>query len=249
MKTGFIIQARIGSTRLPNKTILPFYNNKCILELIIEKLKAFNLPIIIATTIQKADDIIVQITEGAKALVFRGDEFDVLKRFIYASKNYLISNIIRICADNPFIASEGIKTIIDEFTLNPSDYLSYKLENNLPAIRSHFGLWAEMTTLKALEQVASFTDESVYQEHVTNYIYSNPDKFNIRWLMAPEICFSRKDIRLTIDTIEDFENQKEIFFRINKENPNYSINDIIRFLDENSKYLLIMKNQIKLNSK
>jgi spore coat polysaccharide biosynthesis protein SpsF (cytidylyltransferase family) len=103
---GIIIQARTGSARLPGKTLLPFFEDKSILDIIIENIQNhFQEKIIIATTQNTQDEKIVEIAKRNKVLWFRGNEENVLKRFIDAAKNFGLNTIIRICGDNPFISS------------------------------------------------------------------------------------------------------------------------------------------------
>ena len=102
---GIIIQARTGSTRLPFKMTLPFFNDRGILELLLSRLKKAGLAdkTIVATTENVRDDIICNIARNAGVSYFRGSESDVLDRFIQAANHYYVSKIIRICADNPFL--------------------------------------------------------------------------------------------------------------------------------------------------
>ena len=81
------------------------------------------------------------------------------------------------------------------------------------------------------------TDENLYHEHVTNFIYANPDDFNIKFFNIHEEIDSHNDIRLTIDTKIDFDIQKEIFNKIYKEKPNFNAFDVLNFLNENKEYL------------
>ena len=108
-ETGIIIQARTGSTRLPNKIFLPFYKEKGILELIIDRIKnSIDLPIVIATTEKSKDDKIVELAGEKEIACFRGSELNVLNRYIKTAEKFNFSNIIRICADNPFLDIEDL---------------------------------------------------------------------------------------------------------------------------------------------
>ena len=95
MKTAFIVQARMGSTRLPQKVLRPFYEGKCILELLISKLNQIaNTKIIIATSLNAENNIIEQFCKEHSVICFRGEENDVLKRFVDAANAYGIDHII-----------------------------------------------------------------------------------------------------------------------------------------------------------
>ncbi len=245
--TGLIIQARTTSTRLPGKVILPFDNQRSILEILIDRLKNhFNKEkIIVATTTNPEDDTIVGLCKKTNTAYYRGDENNVLQRFIEAAEKFDIRNIVRINADNPFLLPGYIQNLIDRF--NEVDYLSYCFDDGTPVIKSHIGLFAEMTRLETLKKVARLTGEPLYREHVTNYIYSHPQKFKINLLPLPGLIKNRKDIRLTVDTKRDFEMAREIYKKTGEKN--LDIEHLITLIDNNSDWKTIMLKEIKNNAK
>ncbi|MEJ2278461.1 MAG: hypothetical protein P8Y70_12040 [Candidatus Lokiarchaeota archaeon] len=109
---GIIIQARTGSTRYPNKVIKKIHGDKNILDYLIENLKTLNQRIIVATTNKTQDDIIVEVARKNSVDYYRGDEENVLMRYINSAKQYGISKIIRITGDNVFIQPELIKPFL-----------------------------------------------------------------------------------------------------------------------------------------
>ena len=141
-KVTFIIQARLSSTRLPNKVILPFWNGKTILNLLIEKLKKFHdCRIILATSELPANIQLVDVAQKANIGYFQGSENDVLQRFIDAAESQDAEHIIRICADNPFLDVDAIEELLTEIRTNDNyDYISF-LVNGSPSIKTHFGFW------------------------------------------------------------------------------------------------------------
>jgi spore coat polysaccharide biosynthesis protein SpsF len=247
--TGIIIQARTGSTRMPEKVIQPFYLQQTILDLLLEKAKKVNLPVVLATTVNPSDDRIVTLAGQHEIPVFRGSESDVLDRFIQAAHQYGFEKIIRICADNPFLDLASLQLLANAFATSDADYLGFQLEGDKPSILTHFGFWAEAVQLNALEKVASLTDEKLYHEHVTNFVYGNPALFNVQFLKADPLVFSRTDIRMTLDTPEDFFLQKEIYATIRQQNPTFGIREIVAFLDNHPEILDQMKHQIQKNQK
>jgi spore coat polysaccharide biosynthesis protein SpsF (cytidylyltransferase family) len=248
-KLGIIIQARTGSTRMPEKVILPFYKGQSILDLLLEKVKKLDNSVVLATTINPSDDRICKLAEKHHVSVFRGSENDVLDRFIQAAVKYSFSKIIRVCADNPFLDLAEMRTLINKFSYSDADYLSFKLAGNKPSILTHFGFWAEAVGLDALEKAQKLTSERLYHEHVTNYIYSNPGLFKVKYLPADPLVLYRTDIRMTLDTPEDFEIQKQIFAAISKENPNFAISEIVGWLDRHPEILGQLKCEILRNQK
>ncbi|HZL11225.1 MAG TPA: glycosyltransferase family protein [Prolixibacteraceae bacterium] len=246
---GIILQARTGSTRMPEKVILPFYQEKSILDLLLEKAKKLNVPVVLATTVNPSDDRICLLAEKHQVQVFRGSENDVLERFIQAAQQFGFSKIIRVCADNPFLDLTGMQQLINEFRKSDADYLGFHLDGNKPSILTHFGFWTEAVRLNALEKTQIQTTEKLYHEHVTNFIYGNPSLFKVQFMPADPLVFSRSDIRMTLDTPEDFEIQKEIFAAISKENPNFAIPEIVNWLDRHPEILDQMKREILKNQK
>lgn len=247
--TGIILQARTGSTRMPEKVILPFYGELSILDLIILKAKQTRLPVVLATTNNPSDDRICLLAAKHQVPTFRGSENDVLDRFIQAARQFKFSKIIRICADNPFLDRAEMERLIAGFEQSDADYLSFQLAGNKPSILTHFGFWTEAVRLDALEKVQKLTGEKLYHEHVTNYIYGNPKLFRVQFLRTNELVFNRTDIRLTLDTAEDFEIQKKIFAALSTEKTNFAIPEIVEWLDRHPEILEIMKEEIRRNQK
>ena len=246
---GIILQARTGSTRMPEKVIRPFFNEKSILDLLIEKVQKLGVPAVLATTVNPSDDRICELADRHDFPVFRGSENDVLDRFIQGAREHKFDKIIRVCADNPFLDLAGMKTLIEAFEKSDTDYLSFQLAGNKPSILTHFGFWTEAVRLDALEKAQQLTNEKLYHEHVTNFIYGNPAIFNVQFIPADPLVFSRTDIRMTLDTPEDFKIQQQIFATISKENPNFGIPEIVNWLDRHPEILEIMKNEILKNQK
>lgn len=250
MKYTFIIQARLGSTRLPQKILLPFYEGKSILDLLIDKLKRVeNVDIILATSKNSINDPLEAIAEKNYIKCFRGSENDVLQRFIDAAEFFGSSHIIRVCSDNPFIELRSINRLIEFATVNPQyDYISFNV-NGIPSIKTHYGFWTEYVSLDALKKVASLTDVPLYHEHVTNYIYTHPEFFNYHLLNTSSILQDCEKVRLTIDTEMDFKSAQIVYKELCHANPYPTIERIIHFLDSNPSFYQTMEQEIFKNSK
>jgi spore coat polysaccharide biosynthesis protein SpsF len=234
---------------MPEKVILPFFQEQSILDLLLEKVKKTGIPAILATTVNPFDDRICTVAETHEVPVFRGSENDVLDRFVQAGRHFGFSKIIRVCADNPFLDLAGMTTLINEYCNSDADYMSFQLAGNKPSILTHFGFWTEAVRLSALEKAQQQTSEKLYHEHVTNFIYGNPALFDVRFIPADPLVFSRTDIRMTLDTPEDFEIQQRIYASISMENPNFAIPEIISWLDRHPEILEQMKMEILKNQK
>ena len=105
MKDGIIIQARTGSTRLHNKILLPFYGGQRIIDILIGNIKqaCADKTIVLATTDRPQDDILAEVAREAGICCYRGDEDNVLDRFIRAAETFNLDRFIRVCSDNPFV--------------------------------------------------------------------------------------------------------------------------------------------------
>ncbi|MBN2667626.1 MAG: hypothetical protein JXR60_00225 [Bacteroidales bacterium] len=244
-KTVIIIQARKGSSRLPNKMVLPFYKGKGVFELVLEKLIKSEVKalIILATTTNLIDDELVTIASNKKIEVFRGDEQNVLKRFIDAADYFSAENIIRVCADNPFLDVSHIPNLIDEIEKNKYDYISFKHPNGRPTIKTHLGLFTEATTINALKKIRESTSDTLYLEHVTNYLYEQTDNFKL--LNLPDYFINTNDIRLTLDTIEDFNFEKKLYEKFSGLNTK----ELIEMLKSSQEAQTFMHEQIIKNEK
>lgn len=238
----FFIQARTGSTRLPNKVLLPFFNKKSILDLIVQKIKDNfkGIPLVVCTSDNEQDDQIVNFCLQNNINYFRGSENNVLKRFVDAAKIFNAKKLIRICADNPFLDIDFLKELI-EYNINEpnADYWSYKTSQQVPVIKTHFGFFAEIVTTNALERVSNYTNDQLYFEHVTNYIYSD-NRFDVKLKLLPDYLKDRTDLRFTIDDEQDFLILKEVYTHCNS--VNYNIKEIISFVEKNP---LILESMIK----
>jgi spore coat polysaccharide biosynthesis protein SpsF (cytidylyltransferase family) len=245
--TGVIIQVRTGSTRLAGKMILPFYEGQSMIELIIDRFVSEisnSIPLIIATTDNPLDDAIENIARHKKINLYRGSENDVLLRFMRASEKFKLENIIRICADNPLFDIKGTIALTSFLESGQWDYIGYKIASNNPTILTHSGFWGEVVTLTALKKAREETSESVYREHVTKYIHQHPGKFRVKLVDAPGYLFFRNDIRLTVDTKEDFELMQEIYKLLMAEKISIEPESVIKFIDEHPDFLVRMNHPI-----
>lgn len=249
MNLGIIIQARLGSTRLPGKILLPFYGEQTIINILLTKLHQASVSkVVVATTIDSSNDPLVAHLQANNEIVFRGSENDVLDRFIKAAEKNQLDGIIRICSDNPFIDPNGIKTLIEKAQDSKADYIGFRI-NSLPSIKTHFGFWGEFVTLNALKRVATTTNNPMAHEHVTLHIYTHPKEYRCEWIDCPDFIQGRNDIRLTVDTQEDFDNAQRVYADLMKTHPSFRLEDIVSYLDEHETLKTSMKRIITQNTK
>jgi spore coat polysaccharide biosynthesis protein SpsF len=249
MEFRIVVQARMNSSRLPGKMNRPFFKKKGILQIILERLVEKFQPelIVLATTTNRADDDLIKLANECGVDYFRGSEFDVLSRFIEVGKVYKSEYLVRVCADNPFIMPDFISQLIISSKEDDNfDYIGYKLDDGTPLIKSHLGIAAEVVSMNALKRISDYTSENLYHEHVTNYIYSNPALFNIKWLPLPDLISSRTDIRLTVDTIADFDLMKQLYSELSGTT---DLSELVNAVDLNPSMLETMAKQINGNRK
>jgi spore coat polysaccharide biosynthesis protein SpsF (cytidylyltransferase family) len=207
MFTAFI-QARMGSKRLPEKVLLKLDAKNTVLDKVYSQVALSNSVkrIVILTSTNEKDNQLSDYCVSKGYEVFRGDENNVLKRFINAADFFKEDVIFRICADNPFISTNLINKLAENY--HKQDYLSFKVGSN-PAIKTHFGIFTELVSLSSLKKIDSILSvNSQHREHVTSGIYTNTNEFKVEFLKYTVL--KEKELRLTLDDIEDFDIIKNI---------------------------------------
>lgn len=203
-----IIQARMGSSRLPGKMMMDLCGDT-VLQWVIERCKrASSLSeIVLATTTNPEDDCLVTLSQNLETQTFRGSEQDVLGRFIKAAKYFEATIVVRICADNPLVAPEEIDRLVEFFLSESSDYAF----NHIPRLNNNYpdGFGAEILSTELLEKIGQSTKDKKYRGHVTLYLWENSELFNIKTLPCPA-PYNHPEMKLDIDTLEDFSHMQKI---------------------------------------
>lgn len=215
---GVIIQARMGSTRLPAK-VLKRIGDKSLLEHILFRLSQLkqNTKIVIATTTLEKDDVIEEFCKKNSINIFRGSESNVLERYYLCAKENNFEHIVRLTGDNPFVDIEELDNIITLHLNTKADYS--RSFTSLPK-----GVGAEIFSFEALEQSYKYGDKENHKEHVNEYIEENEDRFKIAELKV-EKEKNRPDISLTVDTEDDY--KKACFIVENTKNEYISTKEAI----------------------
>ncbi|MGG3887914.1 cytidylyltransferase domain-containing protein [Metabacillus fastidiosus] len=231
MKVAAIIQARMTSTRLPGK-VLKKVNGKTLLEYQLERVKRSKLidEIIVATTTNKSDDPIVSLCNQLSVSVYRGSEDDVLSRYYEAAIQYDADVVVRLTSDCPLIDPQVIDFVIQTYMDNCEvvSYVSNCFERTYPR-----GLDTEVFSFQALQQAYQEAILQRDREHVTIYLYTNPEKFR---LMTVRNKSDESQYRWTVDTIEDFELIKNILEAIYPVNSQFTWKGILGLLNENPEW-------------
>ena len=233
MTVGIIVQTRTGSTRLPGKVMMKADDKLLMVDYVINQLKHSKLhdEIVIATTDLKQDDVIFDYVTNRNIPCFRGDEKNVLERHYECAKKYAFSTIVRIPSDKPLIDPTIVDSVIEKFQSNSYDYISnFSVDVNdndrfIPSYPS--GTEVEIFSFTALETAWKNATSEHDKEHVTPYIYSNPEKFNILTLK------SEKDLsqfRWALDYENDLKLIRIIISKIQKRP--ILMNDILELFEQ-----------------
>ena len=244
------MQARMGSTRLPGKILKPFYDGKTLLETLLDNLhKVADAKVIVATSVNENNDELEVFLKEKRELVFRGSENDVLDRYIKAAEVNSVDGIVRICSDNPFMDWHGVEQLVEKAKNSDADYIGFRI-NDKPSILTHFGFWGEFVRLSALKRVADTTEEGTpAHEHVTYHIYNHPDEYRSEWIAGPVFLQGRDDIRLTIDTPEDLVNALKVYSDLKAKDENFTLQDVVTYLDAHEDIKQSMISNIFQNKK
>ena len=204
---GCIIQARMGSSRLPGKALMKSDSGKPLLYYVINQLrycsKVKNL--VIATTTNQEDDEIEKFANDNSVNIFRGKEKDVLDRYFQCAKKYSFSTIVRITADCPLIDPQIVDKVIEQFFSENYDFATNTLTRTFP-----IGTDVEVFSFSALNRAWENTQLPSEREHVTPYLRKE-ENFKI---INVENDKNISNLRLTVDRIEDFELIKQILNNI-----------------------------------
>ena len=234
-KVNAIIQARMGSSRLPGKVLLDLGDKK-VLDHVIDRLDNSKLidNIIVATSDKEQDDKIEEWAKTRGIDYYRGSEENVLKRFYDTANKYPSDIISRITADCPLISYKLVDDVIKKLIDQDLDYVS--MDNDLIPR----GLHGSAFTFDVLEDVYEKANKDYQKEHVTYYIYEdNGDEYKVGYLEPPEWLI--RDYRLTLDTKKDYELLKNIFAKFKNEEY-LKIESIIKLLDNEPNLQRINKN-------
>ena len=237
MKVVAIIQARMGSTRLPGK-VMKRLCGKTILSHVISRVRACSLvdEIVVATTTSLADNVIVTESEKFGVNWFRGSEEDVLERYYLAAKEYKADVIVRVTSDCPLFDGEVLTEMLEYFSIETShglemDYLSNCLRRSYPR-----GLDAEIFTFEVLEKAFQSAHQPYEREHVTPYIYEHPEIFNLHNQTYDD---DLSNYRWTLDTEDDWILIEEIYKNLYHEGEIFTTDEVVDFLEENPELLFI----------
>jgi spore coat polysaccharide biosynthesis protein SpsF len=202
-----VVQARMGSSRFPGKMMAKLGDQELLSWVLSRVCDAKELDqVVLATSTSRDDDQLAELALNFEVLVVRGSQDDVLDRFTQAAKESKADLIVRVCADNPFVAAEEIDRLVVAHKPGSFDYScnhQQRLDN-----RYADGFGAEILLASLLNEISRLTTLTSHREHVTSYVWDNSAKFKIQAVIAPpELAFP--EIKLDIDTPEDLQKLNE----------------------------------------
>jgi spore coat polysaccharide biosynthesis protein SpsF len=237
MKATAIIQARTTSTRLPGKVLIKVMGRP-LLSYQIERLRFSKMidKIIIATTVNKEDNPIVELCQKEDIISYRGSEDDVLDRYCQAAKKYNVAHIMRLTADCPLIDPDICDSIADVYFESGVDYIH-------TGETFAEGLDCEIIGVRALNKAWLEAKLKAEREHVTLYIRNHPELFKT---MVKENETDDSRYRITVDEEEDFLVVKTILENLYKGNDSYfTVREIKSYLDTHPEVYRLNSNIIR----
>lgn len=225
MKIVATIEARMTSSRLPGKVLLPA-GNKPMLEHLVNRLKQVTLldDIVLATTTNSTDDVLVDFAKKHQISFFRGSEEDVMARVIGAAESVSADVLVEITGDCPIIDPTIIEQTIQLFRYNECDYASNVQVRSYP-----IGMDTQVYRLNTLKQSFEMTTEPLDHEHVTRHIRLHPELFKQLHLVAPTALWW-PELGLTLDEEADYLLLRNIVEYFGVEHSNFSCADVIHLL-------------------
>lgn len=245
IKIVTIIQARTGSSRLPNKIFLPLCDKPLLLRMF-ERVSNSKLAgtIVIATTTEKCDDKIEEICKENKINCFRGHPTDLLDRHYQAAKLFNADAVVKIPSDCPLIDSNIIDKVLRFYTGNLD---KYDFVSNLHPATYPDGNDVEIMGFDILKNAWLNARLELEREHTTPYIWENPDKFrigNVVWETALDFSMSH---RFTIDYQKDYNFIKQVYDELYPINNKFTLQDILDLLERKPEIKQINKEYCGVN--
>lgn len=225
MKIFAVIEARMTSSRLPGKVLLPAAGQPMLAHLVRRLQAVASIDgMVLATTTNPTDDVLETFAKNSGLAFFRGSEEDVMLRVIGAAESVGADVVVEITGDCPVIDPEIVEQVVRMFGVNQADYV-----NNCH-IRSYpDGMDVQVFSLDALKRSAAMTDDALDHEHVTLHLRNNPQIFSQLHLVAPP-ALHWPQLGLTLDEPRDYELLKKIIEYFEPVNPLFGCRDVIELL-------------------
>ncbi|MCD4704845.1 glycosyltransferase family protein [bacterium] len=239
LKVIAVIQARMGSTRLPKKA-LKFFLNKTSIEWIKYRLSFCQEidQIVLSTANNKENDLLVEHAEEINLKYYRGSEDDLVSRLYETTREFKADAMVRITGDCPLVDPNIVDKIVNIYRKNIDlDYISNVVPPTFPD-----GMDVELISFKTLKKMNEEIVNSMYREFVTTTLMENSEKkYKIHNIFNKE---NLSHLRLTVDYPEDFELIKKIFSKLHKEGNIFYLKDILNLFKKEPKLIKINQNRV-----
>lgn len=231
MNSVILLQARMGSSRMPGK-VLREVCGKTLLELQVERLRLVRgaTRVVVATSVNAADDVIARWCGDFGVDCFRGSEDDVLDRFYWAAKEFDAQVVVRTTADcplnDPAVLSEILGHLLDR--MDSCDFVSNALHRTFP-----YGIGGAAFKFSCLEEAWREAVDPAEREHVTSFIYWRPERYRLACVTSGG---DYSKYRWTVDTEADFELVRLILENIYPKNPLFSWKDVLPLIERHPEW-------------
>jgi spore coat polysaccharide biosynthesis protein SpsF len=220
------IEARMRSSRLPGKVLKPILGRP-MLGLMIERLQQSRTidGIVVATTVNPSDDPIVDLVESLNVEYFRGSEEDVLARVLGAAQQFDADVIVETTGDCPLIDPALVDKVVSDYRIGGADFVSNNLVYSTPR-----GMDVRVFSAESLAEIDRISQDPTDREHVSLHYWEHPEKYRLRNVsteLPPEVA----DLRLTVDTPEDFELVRRVFEELYPRKSIFSLSDILTLFE------------------
>ena len=240
-----IVEARMTSSRLPGKVLLPAAGRPLLQHLVTRLQRVPSLDgIVIATTTNQTDDVLEALARRVGVGCFRGSELDVMARVLQAARSVNADVIVEITGDSPLIDPAVVEQGIQEYLTGEFDYVSNIFPLTYPS-----GMETQVFSVAVLAAEESMThDDPAAREHVSLPIYEQPEKYRLGNFQPTEVL-TWLPFEVTLDTPEDYRLIKEIIENLEPVNPHFSIHDIIQFVRDHPELLQINQHVLRKSAR
>lgn len=222
MKIIGTIEARMGSSRVPGKTMMEIYKGECLLGLVVKRFRFADTvkDVHVATTTEKADDPIAAWCEANGVKYFRGSEDDVLDRVAKTAVKAKAEAIVQMGADSAYLDYELIDELVKIYESGDYDYVCSDMEASYPT-----GIYGHVVNVSKLAELNNRDNLSAHdREDVVRYIFEHPGEYKIKNVPAPE-NLRYPNLRFTVDYPEDLQLAREIYAHF--DNYKFTVRDLI----------------------
>lgn len=232
MTTACIVQARMTSTRLPGKVMLPLGGRPMLARLVERLRRARRIDtVVIATTTNASDDVIAELSADLEVRCHRGSEHDVLSRYAEAATACGATAVVRVTSDCPLLDPALLDRVIELYGRGGFDYVGNMQPPTWP-----YGLAVEVMAASVLFEADREATEPAEREHVTPFIYWRPERYRLGNMASPRDLSHH---RWTVDTPQDYELVTRIFDALYPAQPEFALADVLALLRQHPDWMEI----------